>query len=171
MEDLVEPEWSKLIEDESPPRAANECTPGVCSETPDCTIDSLFMKTPYEGLDELELYLDLYDSSFTQLSGSDPSMSTPLTEIVMSSTSILEPLMAQTKGRAKDDHKKGGQWKGGMEIAMEKRKMTCKGCRVFGSHDKRTCPQLKLLFQKAKIGVATNDGRKAQSDDHGVGSY
>ncbi|KAF6165724.1 hypothetical protein GIB67_012621 [Kingdonia uniflora] len=49
MEDFVEPEWSKVIGDESPPRAANECMLGVCSGTPDCTIDSLFMETPYEG--------------------------------------------------------------------------------------------------------------------------
>ncbi|KAF6173873.1 hypothetical protein GIB67_039824, partial [Kingdonia uniflora] len=102
---------------------------------------------------------------------SDPSMSTPLTEIVMSSTPILDPLVAQIKGRVKDYHKKGGRWKDGMKIAVEKRKRTCKGCRVFGSHDKRTCPQLKLLFQKVEAGTANHDGKKAQSDDHGIGSY
>ncbi|KAF6149507.1 hypothetical protein GIB67_003655 [Kingdonia uniflora] len=103
-------------------------------------------------LDELETHLDAYDASLTQISGANPSMSTPLTETVMSSTSILDPLVAQTKGHAKDDNKKGGRWKGGMEIAVEKRKRTCKACGFFGSHDKRTCPKLKLLFQKAEAG-------------------
>ncbi|KAF6148339.1 hypothetical protein GIB67_025558 [Kingdonia uniflora] len=104
-------------------------------------------------LDGLKLHLDVYDESLSQISGSDLSMSTPLTEIVMSTAPILDPLMAQTKGRTKDDHKEGGQWKGKMEITVEKKK-TCKGCEVFGSHNKQTCPQLKLLFQKQKLGLA-----------------
>ncbi|KAF6140152.1 hypothetical protein GIB67_028958, partial [Kingdonia uniflora] len=290
MEDSCEPDWSKVIGDESPPRAANERTTGLGFRTPDCSPDTLFVETPYEGhrlclwhiihkfpekighvyrdpstfksdidsiihntydpvdfdrrwvelmkkhnlddnnwmqglfniserwiplwnrdvfilprwnigankyfrsydesfldgdnlrkplchshlslraanlferalknkanfeyaisrLDEIEIHLDAYDASLTQVSGADPSMLTPLTETVMSSTPILDPLVAQTKGRAKDDHKKGGRWKGGMEIVVEKRKRTCRACGVFGSHDKRTCPKLKLLFQKAE---------------------
>ncbi|KAF6161129.1 hypothetical protein GIB67_007770 [Kingdonia uniflora] len=31
-----------------------------------------------------------------------------------------------------------------MEEADEKKKRTCTGCRVFGNHDKRTCPLLKM---------------------------
>ncbi|KAF6167069.1 hypothetical protein GIB67_041324 [Kingdonia uniflora] len=50
MEDLVEPDWSKVIGDESTPKAANERTMGVCFVTPpDCAIDSLFVEAPYEG--------------------------------------------------------------------------------------------------------------------------
>ncbi|KAF6156847.1 hypothetical protein GIB67_015552 [Kingdonia uniflora] len=112
MEDVAEPEWSKVIGDESPARAANERL--------------------------------------------GPSMSTPLTETLMSSVPILDSLMAQIKGRTKDDHKKGGRWKGGMEIAVEKKKRTCKGYGVFGSHGKRTGPQLKLLFQKVESSEYLN---------------
>ncbi|KAF6152234.1 hypothetical protein GIB67_005888 [Kingdonia uniflora] len=45
MEVLVEPEWSKVIGDESPTRATNERTSSVGSGTPDCTIDFVFVDT------------------------------------------------------------------------------------------------------------------------------
>ncbi|KAF6173872.1 hypothetical protein GIB67_039823 [Kingdonia uniflora] len=49
MEDLVEPDWSKLIRDKSPPRDANEHTLGVCYGKPYFTIDSLLAEMPYKG--------------------------------------------------------------------------------------------------------------------------
>ncbi|KAF6166495.1 hypothetical protein GIB67_038232, partial [Kingdonia uniflora] len=65
MEDSCEPDWSKVIGDELPPRAANERTTGVGSGTPDCTADSLFVETSYEGktfdtMDEASSFYEKY---------------------------------------------------------------------------------------------------------------
>ncbi|KAF6161989.1 hypothetical protein GIB67_020045 [Kingdonia uniflora] len=65
MEDSCEPYWSRVIGDESPPRAANERTTGAGSRTPDCATDSLFVETPYEGqvfdtVDEASLFYEKY---------------------------------------------------------------------------------------------------------------
>ncbi|KAF6144141.1 hypothetical protein GIB67_004814 [Kingdonia uniflora] len=65
MEDSCEPDWSRVIGDESPPRAANERTTGVNSGTPDCTADSMFVETPYEGqvfdtVDEASSFYEKY---------------------------------------------------------------------------------------------------------------
>ncbi|KAF6152020.1 hypothetical protein GIB67_010594 [Kingdonia uniflora] len=64
-------------------------------------------------LDEIESYLYHYDESLTVLDASEPAMISPLVESMMSETPILDPLVVQTKGRAKLDHKKGRRWMGG----------------------------------------------------------
>ncbi|KAF6145607.1 hypothetical protein GIB67_037640 [Kingdonia uniflora] len=63
-------------------------------------------------LDELESYLQNYDDPLTQINASKPNISTSVTDSLVSGTMILNPLVVQTKGRAKIDHKKGARWKG-----------------------------------------------------------
>ncbi|KAF6136887.1 hypothetical protein GIB67_018926 [Kingdonia uniflora] len=65
MEDSCKPDRSKVIGDESPPRAANERMMCVGSGTPDCAADSLFVETPYEGqsfdtVDEASFFYEKY---------------------------------------------------------------------------------------------------------------
>ncbi|KAF6158556.1 hypothetical protein GIB67_040070 [Kingdonia uniflora] len=73
-------------------------------------------------LDKIESYLDHYDESMTVLKPSEPATTSPFVESMMSTTAILDPLVVQTKGRAKLDHKKGGRWKGGWRKLLRKRR-------------------------------------------------
>ncbi|KAF6164326.1 hypothetical protein GIB67_029209 [Kingdonia uniflora] len=99
---------------------------------------------------ELESYLQNYDESFTQIDASQQNILASVTDSLVFGTMILNPLIVQTKGRAKTDHKKGAIWKGGMEEAVMKKKRTCKSCRVLDNHDKRTCPLLKTMIAKSR---------------------
>ncbi|KAF6150372.1 hypothetical protein GIB67_034071, partial [Kingdonia uniflora] len=69
---------------------------------------------------------------------------------LVSGTMILNPLVVQTKGQAKIDHKKGARWKRGIEEAVMKKKRTCKSCGVLSNHDKRTCPLLKTMIAESR---------------------
>ncbi|KAF6147970.1 hypothetical protein GIB67_024145 [Kingdonia uniflora] len=89
---------------------------------------------------------------------------------LVSGTMISNPLVVQTKGRAKIDHKKGARWKGGMEEAIMKKKRTCKSCGVLGNHDKRACPLLKMMITESRDN---NNGESIQplhsnSDKHNI---
>ncbi|KAF6168308.1 hypothetical protein GIB67_018148 [Kingdonia uniflora] len=97
-------------------------------------------------LDELESYLQNYDDALTQIDALQQNISTTVADSLVSGTMILNPLVVQTKGQAKIDHKKGARWKGGMEEAVKKKKRTCKSCGVLDNHDKRTCPLLKMMI-------------------------
>ncbi|KAF6146202.1 hypothetical protein GIB67_005850 [Kingdonia uniflora] len=104
-------------------------------------------------LDELESYLQNYDDPLTQIDASQQSISTAIVDSLVSGTIFLNPLVVQTKGQAKIDHKKGARWKGGgggVEEAVMKKKVTCKSCGVLGNHGKRTCPLLKTMITKSR---------------------
>ncbi|KAF6155248.1 hypothetical protein GIB67_019774 [Kingdonia uniflora] len=102
-------------------------------------------------LDELESYLQNYDDPLTQIDASQQSISTFVVDSLVSQTIILNPLVVQTKGRAKIDHKKEARWKGGgMEEVVMKKKKICKSCGVLGNHEKRTCPLLKTMITELR---------------------
>ncbi|KAF6157974.1 hypothetical protein GIB67_015290, partial [Kingdonia uniflora] len=111
-------------------------------------------------LDELESYLKNYDDALTQIDASQQNISTPVTDSLVFRTMILNPLVVQTKGRAKIDHNKGVRWKEGMEEAVMKKKRTCKSCRVLSNHDKRICPLLKTMIAESRDN---NNGESIQS--------
>ncbi|KAF6165575.1 hypothetical protein GIB67_022746 [Kingdonia uniflora] len=110
-------------------------------------------------LDELESYLQNYDDALTQIDASQQNISTSVADSLVSGTMILNPLVVQTKDRAKIDHKKGARWKGGMEEVVMKKKRTCKSCGVLGNHDKRTCPLLKTMIAESRDN---NNGESIQ---------
>ncbi|KAF6148257.1 hypothetical protein GIB67_012032 [Kingdonia uniflora] len=101
-------------------------------------------------LDELESYLQNYDDALTQIYALQQNISTSIADFLVSKTMILNPLVVQTKGRAKIDRKKGARWKGGMEEAVMKKKRTCISCGVLGNHNKRTCPLLKTMIVESR---------------------
>ncbi|KAF6156031.1 hypothetical protein GIB67_035388 [Kingdonia uniflora] len=121
-------------------------------------------------LEELESYLQNYDDTLTQIDASQQNISTSIADSLVSGTMILNPLVVQTKGRAKINHKKKARWKGGMEEAVMKKKRTCKSCGVLGNHDKRTCPLLKTMIAESRD---SNNGESIQplhsnSDKHNI---
>ncbi|KAF6151480.1 hypothetical protein GIB67_016292 [Kingdonia uniflora] len=101
-------------------------------------------------LDELESYLQNYDDPLTQIDASQQNILTSIADSLVSGTMILNPLVVQTKGRAKIDHKKGARWKGGMEEAIMKKKITWKSCGVLGNHEKQTCPLFKMMTTESR---------------------
>ncbi|KAF6143904.1 hypothetical protein GIB67_001698 [Kingdonia uniflora] len=101
-------------------------------------------------LDELESYLQNYDDALTQIDESQQNISTSVADSLVSRIKILNPLVVQTKGRAKINYKNGARWKGGMEEAVMK-KRTCKSCGVLGNHDKRTFPLLKTMIAESTV--------------------
>ncbi|KAF6163106.1 hypothetical protein GIB67_013805 [Kingdonia uniflora] len=121
-------------------------------------------------LDELESYLQNYDDALAQIDESQQNISTSVTDSLVSGPIILNPLVVQTKGQAKIDHKKGARWKGGIEEVVMKKKRTCKSCGVLGNHDKRTCPLLKMMIAESRDN---NNGESIQplhsnSDKHNI---
>ncbi|KAF6160645.1 hypothetical protein GIB67_019585 [Kingdonia uniflora] len=101
-------------------------------------------------LDELESYLQNNDESLTYIDASQQNILTSVADSMVSETMILNPLVVQTKGQAKTDHKKGGKMEGRMEEAVMKKKKTCKSCGVLDNHDKRTCPLLKMMIAESR---------------------
>ncbi|KAF6171081.1 hypothetical protein GIB67_010949 [Kingdonia uniflora] len=101
-------------------------------------------------LDELESYFQNYDESFTHIDASQQNILTSVADSLMSTPMILNPLVVQTKGRAKTDHKKGTRWKGGMEEAVMKKKRTYKRYGVLDNHDKWTYPLLKMMIAESR---------------------
>ncbi|KAF6152655.1 hypothetical protein GIB67_008092 [Kingdonia uniflora] len=110
-------------------------------------------------LGEFESYLQNYDDVLTQIDASQQNISIFVVDSLVSRTMILNPIVVQTKGRAKIDHKKGARLKGGMEWAVMKKKRTCKNYGVLGNHDKRTCPLLKTMIAKSRDN---NNGESIQ---------
>ncbi|KAF6170623.1 hypothetical protein GIB67_020185 [Kingdonia uniflora] len=111
--------------------------------------DEIKFKFAVLKLDEIESYLDNYDDSLTQTDASQPNISTFLADSIMYGTIILNPLVVQTKRRAKTDNKKRARWKEGMEEAVMKKKRTCKSFGVLGNHEKWTCPLLKMKIMES----------------------
>ncbi|KAF6137400.1 hypothetical protein GIB67_036437 [Kingdonia uniflora] len=70
-------------------------------------------------LDELESYLQNYDDPLTQIDASQQNISTSILDSLVTGTIILNPLVVQTKGRVKIDHKKGARWKGNGRCCYE----------------------------------------------------
>ncbi|KAF6156064.1 hypothetical protein GIB67_010988 [Kingdonia uniflora] len=121
-------------------------------------------------LDELESYFQKCDYPLTQIDASQQNISTSVTDSLVSGTMILNPLVVQTKGRVKIDHKKGARWKGGMEEAVMKKKRTCKSYGVLDNHDKQTCPLLKMMITESRDN---NNGESIQPlhsnfDNHNI---
>ncbi|KAF6144865.1 hypothetical protein GIB67_001876 [Kingdonia uniflora] len=100
-------------------------------------------------LDELESYLQNYDDPLTQIDASQQNISTSIVDSMVFETMILNPLVVQTKGQAKIDHKRGAKWKGGIEEVATKKMRTCKSCGVLDNHDKWTCPLLKAMIAES----------------------
>ncbi|KAF6177101.1 hypothetical protein GIB67_015976 [Kingdonia uniflora] len=112
--------------------------------------ETFFAGMSSTGRNELDSYLQNYDDPLTQIDASQQNISTSVTDSLVSGTMILNPLVVQTKGRAKIDHKKGARWKGGMEEVVMKKKKTCKSYGVLGNHDKQTCPLLKAMIAESR---------------------
>ncbi|KAF6171719.1 hypothetical protein GIB67_007240 [Kingdonia uniflora] len=114
-------------------------------------------------LDEIESYLDHYIQPMTVLEPSEPATTSPFVESMMLTNSILDPLVVQTKSRAKLDHKRGGRWKEGDGGSAEKKKRTCTRCGVFGNHDRRTCPLLKMKVPETR---GTHEQQQPRQQQH-----
>ncbi|KAF6147995.1 hypothetical protein GIB67_024170 [Kingdonia uniflora] len=173
MEDSVDENWSKVIVEEYPERfleydilklpMAFIMTSHLLLRASNLFERASKMKESFDfvilKLDELESYLQSYDDALTQIDASQQNISTSVAYSMVSGTIILNPLVVQTKGRAKINHKKGARWKGGMEEAIMKKKRTCRSCGVLSNHDKRTCSLLKTMIAESRDN---NNGESIQ---------